>query len=58
MSFPMTFEEYPEFEEQSRIRHEYIAGGIFAMTGSDEASFSVNRVPAADRCTLHLLGRR
>lgn len=33
MSFPMTFEEYLEFEEQSRIRHEYIAGEIFAMTG-------------------------
>ena len=33
MSFPMTLEEYLEFEEQSRIRHEYIAGEIFAMTG-------------------------
>lgn len=33
MSFPMTFEEYLEFEEPSRIRHEYIAGEIFAMTG-------------------------
>jgi len=33
MSFPMTFEEYLQFEEQSRIRHEYIAGEIFAMTG-------------------------
>lgn len=33
MSFPMTFEEYLEFEEQSRIRHEYIAGEIFVMTG-------------------------
>lgn len=33
MSFPMTFEEYLEFEEQSRVRHEYIAGEIFAMTG-------------------------
>ena len=34
MSFPMTLEEYLEFEEQSRIRHEYIAGEIFAMTGA------------------------
>jgi Uma2 family endonuclease len=33
MAFPMTFEEYLEFEDQSRIRHEYIAGEIFAMTG-------------------------
>lgn len=33
MSFPMTFEEYLQFEEQSRIRHEYIAGEIFAMSG-------------------------
>jgi Uma2 family endonuclease len=33
MSFPMTFEEYLEFEEQSRVRHEYVAGEIFAMTG-------------------------
>jgi Uma2 family endonuclease len=34
MSFPMTFEEYLQFEEQSRIRHEYIAGEIFAMSGA------------------------
>lgn len=33
MSFPMTLEEYLQFEEQSRIRHEYIAGEIFAMSG-------------------------
>lgn len=33
MSFPMTAEEYLQFEEQSRIRHEYIAGEIFAMSG-------------------------
>jgi len=33
MSFPMTLEEYLEFEEHSRVRHEYIAGEIFAMTG-------------------------
>lgn len=33
MSFPMTLEEYLEFEEQSRVRHEYIAGEIFAMSG-------------------------
>lgn len=33
MSFPMTLEEYLQFEEHSRVRHEYIAGEIFAMTG-------------------------
>lgn len=33
MSFPLTLEEYLEFEQHSRIRHEYIAGEIFAMTG-------------------------
>jgi Uma2 family endonuclease len=33
MSFPLTLEEYLELEEHSRIRHEYIAGEIFAMTG-------------------------
>lgn len=33
MPFPMTLEEYLEFEEHSRVRHEYIAGEIFAMTG-------------------------
>lgn len=33
MSFPMTVEDYLEFEQHSRIRHEYIAGEIFAMTG-------------------------
>lgn len=30
---PMTFEEYLEFEEYSRNRHEYLAGEIFAMSG-------------------------
>jgi len=34
MAFPMTLEEYLAFEEQSRIRHEYIAGEIFAITGA------------------------
>lgn len=31
--FPLTLEEYLEYEEQSRVRHEYLAGEIFAMTG-------------------------
>jgi Uma2 family endonuclease len=31
--FPLTLEEYLEYEEQSRIRHEYLAGEIFAMSG-------------------------
>lgn len=30
----MTLEEYLEFEEQSPIRHEYVAGEVFAMTGA------------------------
>jgi Uma2 family endonuclease len=29
----MTLEEYLEFEERSPIRHEYVAGEVFAMTG-------------------------
>lgn len=33
LRFPMTFEEYLEFEEHSRNRHEYLAGEIFAMSG-------------------------
>lgn len=31
--FPMTFEEYLELEANSRIRHEYLAGEVFAMCG-------------------------
>ena len=30
---PLTLEEYLEYEEHSRVRHEYLAGEIFAMTG-------------------------
>jgi len=30
---PMSFEEYLELEANSRIRHEYLAGEIFAMCG-------------------------
>ena len=31
---PMTFEEYLELEANSRIRHEYLAGEVFAMCGT------------------------
>lgn len=30
---PMTFEEYLELEANSRVRHEYLAGEVFAMCG-------------------------
>jgi Uma2 family endonuclease len=30
----MTLEEYLEFEENSPIRHEYVAGEVFAMSGA------------------------
>lgn len=33
----MTEVEYLRFEEKSRIRHEYVAGHVFAMTGSTDA---------------------
>lgn len=33
----MTEEEYLRFEERARIRHEYVAGHVFAMTGSTDA---------------------
>jgi Uma2 family endonuclease len=52
MSFPMTLEEYLEFEEQSRIRHEYVAGEIFAMTGVTKRH---NRI--AGRLYLELANR-
>lgn len=32
--YPMTFEEYLELEADSRVRHEYLAGEVFAMTGA------------------------
>lgn len=32
--YPLTLEEYLEYEEHSRIRHEYLAGDIFAMSGA------------------------
>lgn len=55
MAFPMTLEEYLEFEEQSRIRHEYIAGEIFAMAG---ASKRHNRIAGRlySALTNHLKG--
>lgn len=31
--YPLTFEEYLELEANSQIRHEYLAGEIFAMCG-------------------------
>ncbi|HVS78043.1 MAG TPA: Uma2 family endonuclease, partial [Steroidobacteraceae bacterium] len=31
--YPLTFEEYLELEANSKIRHEYLAGEIFAMCG-------------------------
>ncbi len=30
---PMTFDEYLELEANSRVRHEYLAGEVFAMCG-------------------------
>jgi Uma2 family endonuclease len=33
----MTIEEYLELEEHSTVRHEYIRGQVFAMTGATEA---------------------
>lgn len=33
----VSVEDYLEFEEESRIRHEYVAGRIFAMTGTTRA---------------------
>lgn len=32
--YPMTLEEYQELEASSRIRHEYLAGEIIAMSGA------------------------
>lgn len=32
--YPMTLEEYLEFEANSRIRHEYLAGEVIAMSGA------------------------
>ncbi len=31
--YPMTFEEYLELEASSKVRHEYLAGEVFAMRG-------------------------
>ena len=31
--YPMTFEEYLELEANSKVRHEYLAGEVFAMCG-------------------------
>ena len=31
--YPMTFEEYLELEASSKVRHEYLAGEVFAMCG-------------------------
>jgi len=30
----MSLDEYLAFEEQSPVRHEYVAGEVYAMTGA------------------------
>ena len=39
----MTVEEYLEFEEQSPIRHEYVNGAIYAMSGVSVAHARITR---------------
>jgi Uma2 family endonuclease len=52
----LSVEEFLKFEEQSTIRHEYVAGEIFAMTGASvpHNMISVNLVSAFHS---HLRGR-
>jgi Uma2 family endonuclease len=56
LRFPLTFEEYLEFEEHSRNRHEYLAGEIFAMSGVTKLH---NRIAGRfyNAFTGHLKGR-
>lgn len=48
---PMTLEEYLRFEERSEIRHEYVRGYAYAMTG---AVAGHNRIVSNVQVALHL----
>jgi Uma2 family endonuclease len=37
----LSVEEYLEFEEKSKVRHEYVAGYVFAMAGATDAHNTV-----------------
>ncbi|HEY2036170.1 MAG TPA: Uma2 family endonuclease [Steroidobacteraceae bacterium] len=52
---PMSFEEYMEFEERSPIKHEYLAGQVFAMSGVTKRH---NRIAGRlyGACANHLRG--
>jgi Uma2 family endonuclease len=39
----MTVDEYLQFEEQSPLRHEYVNGAIYAMTGASLAHVRITR---------------
>jgi hypothetical protein len=39
----MTVDEYLQFEEKSPVRHEYVNGSIYAMTGVSVAHARIGR---------------
>jgi Uma2 family endonuclease len=53
--YPMSFDEYLELEERSPIRHEYLAGQVFAMSGATKRH---NRIAGRlyRSCADHLKG--
>jgi Uma2 family endonuclease len=58
MSVPLTYltvQEYLKAEEKSEIRHEYIAGQVFAMSGSSKEHNTIT-LNIASRVRSHLRG--
>src|SRR5919199_5438102 len=44
---PLSFEEYLRFEELSDVRHEYVGGQVFAMTGGSVRHGQMSQLLAA-----------
>lgn len=51
---PMTLEEYLRLEERSEVRHEYVGGYVYAMTGANQ---SHHRIVTNVHFALHAAAR-
>ncbi|MBI5444327.1 MAG: Uma2 family endonuclease [Deltaproteobacteria bacterium] len=52
---PMTAAEYLEWEKQSAVKHEYVAGEVFAMSGASDAHVTLS-LKLASMLLGHLAG--
>ncbi len=53
--FPLTVEEYLQLEQTSEIRHEYLGGQVFAMSGGSKEHNTIT-LNIASRVRSHLRG--